>query len=256
MSERQIYKNPPIEEALCEFRFQPSQDWDLTIPGKLHLQLGTEYRGKPQEQKVVNFELNAQEGQPPNISYGEGLAKVQLLTENGRRIVAIGRDVLSVHMLRPYQITEHGGPSGWDEFKPRIRQALDAYWEVAQPQGVNKVGIRYINRIVIPEDTVRVADYLLCALPIVAGLPGSLSNFMSRVEYQYGDGVTLVLSQGSIDAASNHVGFLLDLDVTQEIPETVDQPEALAIAENLRERERIAFESVITDKARELFNAD
>ena len=79
---------------------------------------------------------------------------------------------------------------------------------------------------------------------------------MSRVEYQYGDGVTLVLSQGSIDATANHVGFLLDLDVTQEIPETVDQPEALAIAENLRERERVAFEAVITNKARELFNAD
>lgn len=256
MSERQIYKNPPIEEALCEFRFLPSQDWDLTIPGKVHLKLGTEYSGKPQEQKVVNFALNAQEGQPPNISYGEGLAKVQLLTENARRIVAIGSDVLSVHMLRPYQITDHGGLSGWDEFKPRIKQALDAYWEVAQPQGVVRVGIRYINRIVIPEAEVRVEDYLLCALPVVAGLPNIQTNFMSRVEYQYDDGVCLVLSQGAIEAPPGHVGFLLDLDVTWDFPEYVNLDKSLAIADNLRERERTAFEAIITNKARELFNAD
>jgi hypothetical protein len=33
---RRQYKNPPIEEALAEFRFVPRQEWDLTIPGKIH----------------------------------------------------------------------------------------------------------------------------------------------------------------------------------------------------------------------------
>ncbi len=256
MSERRIYKSPPIEEALCEFRFRPSQEWDLTVPGKLQLQLGTEYSGKSQEQKVVSFELKAQEGRLPNISYGEGLAKVQLRTENGNRMVAIGKDVLSIHILRPYHDPDHGGRSGWEEFKPRIKQALNAYWEVVGPQGVFRVGMRYINKITIPEEAVRVEDYLLCALPVVAGLPENLRNFMSRVEYEYEEGVRLVLSQGAIDSPPNHVGFLLDLDVIWEIPDITDLDEVMAVAEKLRERERAAFEAVITDKARELFDAD
>jgi len=33
---REPYKNPPIEEALLELQFVPGQEWDLTIPGKLH----------------------------------------------------------------------------------------------------------------------------------------------------------------------------------------------------------------------------
>ena len=62
MHQRHRYKNPPIEEAICEFHFSPSQDWDFTIPGKLHTELSDEYTGKPQEQKVVEVGLDTQGG--------------------------------------------------------------------------------------------------------------------------------------------------------------------------------------------------
>ena len=31
---RRKYRNPPIEETLCEFRFAPSQEWDPTVPDR------------------------------------------------------------------------------------------------------------------------------------------------------------------------------------------------------------------------------
>jgi hypothetical protein len=34
--ERRKYRNPPIEEAHCEFCFAPSQEWDPTVPGQSH----------------------------------------------------------------------------------------------------------------------------------------------------------------------------------------------------------------------------
>ena len=212
--------------------------------------------GKPQEQRVVQVGMEAQGGQPSNLRFGEGLAKVQLVTSNGKRMVGVGPDVLSIHMLRPYQDPREPERSGWEEFRPRIETALGTYWDVAQPLGVLRVGIRYINRIVIPQGAVEVKGYLKCALPDVDGLPDQLTNFMSRVDYTYGDNVRIVLSQGSIDAPPDHVGFLLDLDVIWENPEPVDKARALTIANDLRGRERAAFEAVITNKARELFNAD
>ncbi|MGQ0654564.1 MAG: TIGR04255 family protein [Betaproteobacteria bacterium] len=30
------YKNPPIIEAICEFRFSETSPWDLTIPGLIY----------------------------------------------------------------------------------------------------------------------------------------------------------------------------------------------------------------------------
>ena len=255
MEQRRRYKNPPIEEALCEFRFKPGQDWDLTIPGKLHAKLSDEYAGKPQQQTVVEVGLEAQGGRPSKLKYDEGLAKVQLITENGKRMIGIGQDVLSVHMLRPYHDPLCPDHSGWDEFQPRILAALDAYWEVAEPIGVCRIGIRYINKIVIPQEAVKVESYLRCALPEVSGLPDRLNNFVSRVEYVYPDGVHLILSQGSVNAPKEHVGFLLDLDVIWESTEPITRDEALTKAGDLRTREREAFETVITNKAGELFDA-
>lgn len=255
MTQRRQYKNPPIEEALCEFRFEPSQEWNLTIPGRLHVKLKEKYSGNPQEQKVVDVSLDPhQKGKPPKLNYSEGLEKVQLLTEDGKRIVAVGQDVLSIHMLRPYQ-DPHRTDSGWGEFQQRIEEALTAYWEEVQPKGVLRVGVRYVNKIVIPEGEVEVASYLNSALPIVDGLPDRVNNFLSRVDYIYEEGVHLVLSQRSFNTPPD-VGFLLDLDVIWENTEPVGKDEALAKANYLRDRERDAFEAVITDKARELFDVD
>ena len=256
MQPRRRYKNPPIEEALCEFRFKPGRAWDLTVPGKLQAAIGDEYMGKPQEQRVVQVGLQVQQDKPSNLQLGEGLARVQLVTRNGKRMVGIGPDVLSIHMLRPYQDPGEPERIGWDEFQARIETALDAYLKVAQPLGVVRVGIRYINKIVIPTGTVTVEEYLKCALPVVNGLPDHLTSFMSRVDYTYADDVRIVLSQGSIDSPTNHVSLLLDLDVIWEHREAVDREKALNLVNDLRDRERAAFEAVITDKARELFDAD
>ena len=254
MSKRRRYENPPIEEALCEFRFEPGRDWDLTIPGKLQAELGSEYTGKPQQGKVVEVELDTQKGGSPNLRYREGFAKVQLVTKDGKRMVGVGQDVLSIHMLRPYQNPSNPKASGWDEFKPRILTALEAYQKVSEPVGVRRIGIRYINKIVVPGKNVKVEKYLKCALPVVSGLPNRLNNFMSRVDYAYDNGVHLILSQGLAGAPTDHIGFLLDLDVIWETPEPIALDEALEKTHDLRVREREAFERVITNKARELFD--
>ena len=251
MHQHRRYKNPPIDEAICEFRFEPSQDWDPTIPGKLHVELPEEYSGKPQEQRALGLEWNAQERQ---MSYNEGLARVQLATEDGTRKVGVGPDVLSVHMLRPYHSPHLSDTSGWGEFRQRIKQALDSLWRVVQPVGVRRVGLRYINKVFIPQRMVIINEYLNSALPQVNGLPPSPNGFVSRAEYTYPDGIRLILSQGTIEAPENHSGYLLDLDVIWENPVYVTREEALAKAGDLRAREREIFESVITDKARELFD--
>ena len=255
MTERRRYRNPPIEEALCEFRFKPSQDWDLTIPGKLHTELGSNYSGKPRQQRVVEVGLEIKEGTPSGLQHKEALDRVQLVTENESRIVAVGPDVLSVHMLRPYQDVSDPQRSGWDEFRPRLEEALNAYWTVAQPEGINRIGIRYINKIEFPHPRVTLTSYLNCVLPTVAGLPRSMDGFFSRAEFSYDDGIRLVLSQGTVPDTTTNLSFVIDLDVIWETNRAIPAETALTKADDLRNRERSAFEAVITDKARELFDA-
>ena len=86
--------------------------------------------------------------------------------------------------------------------------------------------------------------------------PPRSCTYTSRVTYAYEDGTRLVLINGSISPPSDDVGFLLDIDVIWEAAETLTQPEALLRIDVLRDLERQVFETVITDKAREIFDAD
>ena len=253
MIERRQYRNPPIEEALCEFRFRPSREWDLTIPGKLHTQLGSDYSGRPRQQRVVDVGFEVKEGDFSGLRSRDELARVQLVTENERRIVGVGPDVLSVHMLRPYQDAKNRY-GGWDEFRSRIEAALTAYWTVANPEGVNRIGIRYINKIVFDRDLVPLGDYLTCILPTVPGLPRKVKGFFSRSEFSYDDGVRLVLSQGTTRDRANRFAFVVDLDVIWESDKLLSAQNTMIRLDDFRNRERSAFEAIITDEARKLFD--
>ena len=257
MTQRTMYGKPPIEEALCEFRFKSDQDWDFTIPGRLYSKLENEYPGKPRDQKAMEIGLAIQEGSPPNMRYNEGLARVQLLSKNGRRMVGVGPNALTVHILKPYQDPD-SGINGWEDFKSRISVALKAYWQVAEPEGICRVGIRYINKITIPQGELDVKEYLQMALPGARELPKNLTltRFINQAEYDYQDEVRLILSQGyaGISQECNRE-LLLDLDVIWSPPETVLQERALEMVDDLHAREGVAFEAIITNKTRELFNA-
>jgi len=243
------YRNPPIEEVLVEFRFVPGQEWDLTIPGKLHQHdaIKAQYPGKPRTQKVfLGAELQAGPGYPPNLAVHEGVGRVQLVDERGNHLISLGLDVLSVNVLRPYD--------GWDQFRPRIETALQAYTEVAEPSGVSRVGVRYINKIVLPEKEIDLGTYFRCVPSPLPELPSKVTGFMSRMEFLYDDAVKLLLTQASIDALESQSAFLLDLDLIWKSAEAKGLNAIMAIVDDLHEREVVAFEAIITDAAREVFD--
>jgi len=91
------YLNPPIEEAICEFRFTPNEEWDLTIPGKLQVELGNEYSGKSRSQNYMDF--GGQPNQSINSKTKKELNRVELVNDGGNRLIGVGKDNLSIHTL-------------------------------------------------------------------------------------------------------------------------------------------------------------
>ena len=254
MTQGQRYGKPPIEEAVCELRFKSDQDWDFTVPGRLYTKLENEYPGKPRDQKAVAIGLDIQEGGPANMKYNEGLVGVQLLSKNQKRMVGVGPNRLTIHMLKPYQDPDIE-IDGWEDFKSRIEVALYTYWDVAKPEGICRVGIRYINKIIIPEQEADIKEYFQITFPNVEELPKKLTRFVNQVEYDYEDDVCLILSQGYADVSQERSReLLLDLDVIWSPHEPVPQKRALAMTDVLHSREIEAFEAIITDKTRELFH--
>jgi uncharacterized protein (TIGR04255 family) len=250
--ERRKYRNPPIEEALCEFRFAPSQEWDPTVSGHFHEKIRETYPAKPREQRVVEagFQVSAQSAESA-MQLKQGLAKVQFPTDDGRHLVAVGPDIMSVHVLKPYP--------GWHEdFRPRIEQALQAYNETTAPKGVKQIGLRYINQIIIAADTIALDDYFTTPPRTPDHFPERKSAIFSRIESFYTDDpIRLVFTFATVKPPEGKLAFLLDLDLVWSWS---DQPLALDDVmdkvEKLRHRERDAFEALITERAREVFDAE
>jgi uncharacterized protein (TIGR04255 family) len=90
---RRTYKKPPIEEALCEFRFV-SQEWDLTLPGRLYDEIKDEYPGKPKN-IVARMQLKDVTAAPAGqnvsaVQIPQIVAAVRLASRDARRLLNSG----------------------------------------------------------------------------------------------------------------------------------------------------------------------
>ena len=102
--QRRVYKNPPIEEALCEFRFANDTEWDPMLPLVFRDQIKGAYPGKPVQRTPIEANLHAGSDQAgAAFLLKQELGRIQFPSENGKALVSIGPNVLSAHMLRPYQ---------------------------------------------------------------------------------------------------------------------------------------------------------
>ena len=243
------YLNPPIEEAICEFCFTSDDQWDLTIPGKLQLELGNEYTGKPRTQNSMSV------GDQSKL---KDVNKVELVNEEGTRLICVGKDNLSIHMLRPYHDISKYEIGGWEEFEERITNALESYIQLTEREQIDWISVRYINKLVIPGKLVPLEEYLKCVLMEIDGLPQNYSDFFNRTQYDYDKNHTLILVYASLPSSDSLKECLLDLDVIwhQHDTKSIGKNEILKIIRNLHKLAGNAFEAIITDKARELFNAD
>jgi uncharacterized protein (TIGR04255 family) len=237
VAQKRQYKNPPIEEALVEFRFDGVTE-DPALIFRLFEKLSAEYP-QPQTQHVMS--ANVQMG----VVGLQQSQRAQLISADAKRIFSLGPELFSVNVLRPY--------SGWGEFNARVERALNAYWQTAKPVGVNRVVVRYINKVALP-DTVA-AEVFFQGLPILPkGVPEKRTAILVRTEHAYDDGVKIVLTLAPIQPEQ---AFLFDIEVIWDGTgaTSLDSAGAMAMAATLHEREGVIFEAMITQKAREAFDA-
>lgn len=249
--QRRNYKNPPITEALCAIHFAPGREWDFTYPFLFYEKIKNEFSGKVREQKLVNIEANPKEAIAKGAS---GMAvnevtRIQFVTGDERKIISLYQDDLAVSVIRPYP--------GWEAFRATIVGALDAYRSIADPSGVRRIGLRYINQIEVHG---QLADLLQCFSRPPAQIEGAnkrLENFAWRSEYAFQDEpIKITTTLARLASAAEKTIALFDIDLIWEWPaEPLSVEQSMSRIDDLRTRQREAFESSITDTARGMFDA-
>ena len=245
------YKNAPIIEALCEFTFVPMpapEGHFFMLPGLLKAELGADYAGSPREQRLQSVTLP---GEQTNITVQDSLFRIQMPTGDGTRLLSVGPNTLSVSMLKPY------GEDGWErEFLPRITKALKAYKKVAKPLSVSRIGVRYINQIQIPDAEADVENYIALKDSAPELLKATLVSFVRRQEYVKDDTTKVIITYAkTIPTMPNHTGLLLDIDTIWDSKTINEEKDIIRKVKDLHRLEGAVFEALITDSARELFDA-
>jgi len=248
LHKRRVYRNPPIVEAIVELKFLGGKPWNLTIPGRFYDHIKDEFPDEPEQRDVV--EASFGENKAPD----EGMFSVnrvgqRVLFRNGNRLVVIGPNTLSINSVRPYE--------GWESLKLRVRRALEVYRSVLSPDAISGIGVRYVNKIEIPPGPFRLQDYFTVGQGLPpTGFPVQLTSFFDRMELAYDEiPATIAFTWASAKSEKAEASaFVLDLDLRWN--ESCSFEDTLKNIQDLRDRERLAFESLINDRLRETFDAD
>lgn len=250
MPERK-YKKPPVIEALCEIYFADST-WDDTIPGLFYEQVKVDFPIKRQRKiQQAEFALGPDEAKA-------GLRQLppwmQFVSDEKHRMLQIAQNLLVVNQLPPYP--------HFEEWELEVVRALGIYKELALPKKVERLGLRYMNRVAIPGERIRMEEYFT----IYPNLPSSLGDthgpFMVGVEIpQPAQDHTLLIRFSTAPAPVPSTEpamqtFMLDFYDVLRVNRIMDE---IDFEKEIRQAHRnivMAFEGSITDLLRELFELE
>lgn len=250
------YKNPPIQEAVCEFTFAPLQGnpaWDLTLPGKLQLDL-PEYSGQTRQQHVQTIMASDNK---PEMTLQQSLFRIHLPTDKGEALLSLGPHILGIVCLKPYE--------GWKNFQPRIFKALEAYIKRTNQTSVIRIGVRYINRIVTPIPDASTASKFITGIHVQlkgtepdgkTPLDARLTALNSRHEFETPEKIKVFVTQGTLNPEKMGTAeYLLDLDTVWDHQPVDGLQKIMPVLEKLHAVESAVFEALITNESRKIFNA-
>lgn len=234
------YRKPPIIEAVIELRTADS------VPDRLVDKAASTIRKRYPKSEVLH-EFTVKLGLP-SAAKTEKIGH-KLTADTGEFVSQVARRRMAFSSLAPYP--------GWTAFTEEFRDIYSRWSKVVGQRRLDRVGIRFINRIDIPLEPsgfLRSEDFLHVGIT----LPPSTGNFSDAWQVTgvcpvQGTPFMVTIRCGTTDAALfGYASFSLDLDLHTE----VDVPQSDTDLWNLLAAAKVAknqvFEECITDRTRAL----
>jgi uncharacterized protein (TIGR04255 family) len=238
------YRKPPIIEALFQIEFDPTSKWDLAIPGIIYERVKDTF-GK--RQPIQHFSIIATATEAGLEQQVARTNRVQFLSEDGEALLQVGPNIVSVHRLQPYV--------SWENFLPAIKLGLSSYLELAEPKGVVRIELRYINQIVIPNERVELEDYFEFYPHVGPNLPQDYGAFVAGIQLAEPD-IESALQLQLTSAASQQKGnlaFILDIGCSRQNNIEMSDAFLLEWLEAAHTLIETTFEGTLTESSRALF---
>jgi len=169
-----------------------------------------------------------------------------------KRLIQVRLDGFTFNQLKP-DPTESW--PGWVSLREEAKKGWDLYVGAIPTPKVTRMAIRYINQIVIPGDKASLDEYLTAPPKIPHGLPQTLDNFFTRVEFMNSapDAKVLITQALSPRPWQNNVTITLDIDIFRENPPNMDDKSLWQTLDQFRILKNTIFMESLTPKTRKLF---
>ena len=245
------YKNPPLLEAVCEFRFVTEGNYSAEqitsfyemIKGNFPIQK----KGKINQ---IEFKIDAEKTPEENKgSISQDFYEFeQYFSEDEKYSIQLDGGRISIHRIKPYQ--------AWSQFLPLIQKVYGAYVDIFKPKELARVGVRYINEIVLPADRFSFSDYFTLAVSLSSLSDNSRQSiFLGSVfeQEESRDAIKVQFGDKQLPDGTETKAFVLDLDYFLVTPtvalDAVD--EWLTTAHTNLEN---VFEGIVTEKTKQFFD--
>ena len=240
------YPNPTIAEALCEVHFELREgaEWKPSLPGEFFKRIQDDYpEMEPIQELGVRLEAGpsglAQQFLPPR-------SRFRYKHKDEPVLIQLAEKTVTLNILPRYP--------GWEVMVDRMADIWRRTSEVLAPARVNRIGLRYINRVPRhsvdqkPSEWFKTTDYIApAALRSAAGL-------LSRVEARLDAENRVIVTLGDQGATPSEPSgaFILDIDRIVEKHLSVEVKEITAEAARLHEDVWDIFASAKTEKLEHL----
>ena len=247
MSEWPHLPKAPISEALVDIRvvLPPATDIDHLKP----------FRDKVRDRYPTCRERHQWRGQlefkaaeAPLVHAPSGHPDGYLLTSgDGCQVVQARLDGFTFSRLKPYQT--------WELLRDSARPLWEYYRQLAKPESVTRIAVRYINRLELPIPFKDFREWLLTVPEVAPNLPQGLAGFFFRLNIPFEEPHGFVNLTQALEAGdyARHAPLIFDIDTFRPVELDPGDEEIWRQLEELRViKNRVFFES-ITDRLKELY---
>ncbi len=240
------YERPPIVEALIDIRADAEDSVDVDR----FKVTATDFRLRfPTEQQIAHLNYEVHLGPVTGSLSRQQVIGYGYSTVDKRKAVQFRKDGFLFSRCRDY--------TNWRDLKVEASELWATHRSLANPSSINRVAVRYINRIDIPLPFDDYKEYFLTTPEVSADLPQSLASFNLQLVFPI-ENIKGLLNLGLRPIASanqNIHSVILDIDVFVESPGLNGEEDLWALLEKLRSQKNRFFEGCITAKTRRLFGA-
>jgi uncharacterized protein (TIGR04255 family) len=245
--EKNFGDGAPIKEALIDIRVELPTETGIEELRRFHDGLEERFPTTITQNAFAQHIHMGGEGSTITTTQQHGVRGFLHQSADEDRVVQARRDGFTFSKLWPYK--------DWPALRDEAAELWPKYVDAAQPERVTRLAVRYLNRIVLPEGPVDLADWFRTR-PEFSHMETPVSEFLVRVVIEHPSGeARAVVQLAALPKEDGETGtpILLDIDASCACEHDPIDPEIWKKLDDLRGFKNAIFFGSITDKTEELF---